>query len=88
MNMYTSTQNIYAGGMYLIKDYYPPININKAFNISNAYFLSHDSLIRIFNNLSTVTGSPKITLGTSNLSKLTAEEIAIATNKGWQVSAS
>lgn len=46
--------------------------------------LTHDSLMNVINEAANVTTSPKtLTLGTTNLNKLTDEEKAIATNKGW-----
>ena len=45
--------------------------------------LTHDSLMSIINNLTTVTTTQKLTLGSTNLAKLSSEEKAIATNKGW-----
>lgn len=46
--------------------------------------LSHDSLMNVINNLADVTDDPKtLTLGATNLAKLTDEEKAIATGKGW-----
>ena len=50
--------------------------------------LTHDSLLNIINGLYDISGkaTQKILLGTDNKAKLTAEEIAIATNKGWTVS--
>ena len=46
--------------------------------------LSHDSLMSIINALDTKTsGTYKVTLGATNLAKLTADEIAIAEGKGW-----
>ena len=46
--------------------------------------LTHDSLMNVINEAADVTASPKtLTLGTTNLNKLTDEEKAIATNKGW-----
>ena len=47
--------------------------------------LSHASLMSIINNLATVTTSQTLTIGTNNKDKLTSDEIAIATNKGWTV---
>ena len=44
--------------------------------------LTHESLINILNVIGTVTGKT-LQLGSVNLAKLTAEEKAIATNKGW-----
>ena len=52
--------------------------------------LTHDSLMNVINNLYDIATkgckAQKLTLGTDNMAKLTAEEIAIATNKGWTVS--
>lgn len=46
--------------------------------------LTHDSLMNVINEAADVTSSPKtLTLGSTNLNKLTDEEKAIATNKGW-----
>lgn len=52
--------------------------------------LTHESLMNVINGLydiaSAGVATQKLMLGALNLSKLTAEEIAIATNKGWTVS--
>ena len=52
--------------------------------------LTHDSLINVINKLYDIAtkgcNAQKLQLGTTNTAKLTAEEIAIATNKGWTVS--
>lgn len=52
--------------------------------------LTHESLLNVINNLYDIKtkgcNAQKLVLGTSNLAKLTAEEIAIATEKGWTVS--
>lgn len=52
--------------------------------------LSHESLVNIINNLYDIKTKgvkpQKLILGSTNLAKLTAEEIAVATNKGWNVS--
>ena len=48
--------------------------------------LSIESLISILNTLPSTGGSAKtITLGSANKTKLTAEQIAVATQKGWTV---
>jgi len=39
----------------------------------------------IINNLAEVTNVQKLMLGTTNKTKLTINEIAIATEKGWTV---
>ena len=52
--------------------------------------LTHDSLMNVINNLYDIATKgvmpQQLVLGSTNLAKLTAEEIAIATNKGWSVS--
>ena len=46
--------------------------------------LTHDSLLNVINEAADVTASPQtLTLGATNLAKLTDEEKAIATSKGW-----
>ena len=52
--------------------------------------LTHESLMNVINNLYDIKTKgcnvQKLTLGTTNVNKLTSEEIAIATEKGWTVS--
>lgn len=66
-------------------------------DLSTCNSLTHDSLMNVINNLydlnltyNVANGgllyTQKLILGTTNLAKLTAEEIAIATAKGWTVS--
>lgn len=59
-------------------------------NLSYSNNLTHDSLINIINNLYDIAtkgcNPQQLVLGETNLAKLTAEEIAIATNKGWSAS--
>lgn len=55
-------------------------------DVSHSILLSHKSLMSIINALADktgVSGTFKVTLGSTNLAKLTAEEIAIAEGKGW-----
>jgi len=71
---------------------------NYTMDLSGAYNLSHESLMDIIENglydlnltYDTANGgtlyTQKLQLGSSNMARLTAEEIAIATNKGWTVS--
>ena len=59
------------------------ISTNQSF--SSATKLSIDSLIRIINSLPEVTTTRTLALGQTNKLKLTAEQIAIATEKGWTV---
>ena len=57
--------------------------------LSDCTQLTHDSLMNVINNLYDIAsaGCPKqkVVIGSANLAKLTEEEIAIATNKGWSV---
>lgn len=59
-----------------------------SFQFSND--LTHNSLMNIINGLYDIATkgvkAQQLILGSTNLAKLTAEEIAIATNKGWTVS--
>lgn len=52
--------------------------------------LTHDSLMNVINGLYDIKtkgcNAQSLILGSTNLAKLTSEEIAIATNKGWTVS--
>ena len=59
-------------------------NLKVNLDLSPCPNLTHDSLMNVINEAADVTASPKtLTLGADNLAKLTAEEKAIATNKGW-----
>ena len=63
---------------------------NYTLKLSSSTLLTHDSLMNVINNLYDIAtkgcNTQKLVLGSTNLAKLTAEEIAIATNKGWSVS--
>lgn len=58
-------------------------------DLSSCNNLSHESLMNVINNLYDIATkgckAQRLSLGTTNLAKLTEEEIAIATNKGWNV---
>ena len=53
------------------------------FNVSACTELSHDSLMSIINHLKDGVSGLTVTLGSTNLAKLTDAEKAIATQKGW-----
>ena len=65
-------------------------NNNYKFDLSSSSKLTHDSLMNAINNLYDIATkgckTQKLILGSTNLAKLTEDEIAIATNKGWTVS--
>ena len=53
-------------------------------DLSSCPLLTKESILNVFNKAANVKSSPKtLTLGTTNLNKLTSSEKAIATNKGW-----
>lgn len=60
-------------------------NLKKDLWLFSSNKLSHESLMNVINNLAVVNEPTKLELGSTNLSKLTDDEIAIATNKGWTV---
>lgn len=59
-------------------------NLGENIDLSESVFLSYDSLVYMMSHAQTVTGKTML-FGDYNLSKLTDEEIAVATGKGWTV---
>ena len=57
--------------------------MNANFDISASTKFEESDLVTILNNLATVTNTKTLTMGATNLAKLTDAEKAIATNKGW-----
>ena len=55
-------------------------------NLAASTLLSHDSILAMFNNLATLSTAKVLTLGATNLAKMTSGEKAIATNKKMDVS--
>lgn len=58
-------------------------NIGASFSINSSTKFEREDLLVILNNLKTVTSSKTLTMGATNLAKLTDEDKLIATNKGW-----
>ncbi len=58
-------------------------NIGVSLNIASSTLFERADLLVILNNLKTVTSTKVLTMGATNLAKLTDEDKAIATNKGW-----
>ena len=58
-------------------------NFKVSCDLSPCANLTHDSLMVVVNGLQTVTTTKKLTLGSTNLAKLTDEEKKVATDKGW-----
>lgn len=76
-----NNNNWYTGSFYL-ENFDSFTNIRTSISMPST--LTHDSLVDVIANLATVSGQT-LTLGAENLAKLTPEEIAVATNKGWTV---
>ena len=82
------------GGFENLGESYSPsssANLNAyALNLSDCSKLTHDSLMNVINDLYDIASkgvaTQQLVLGSTNIKKLTAEEVAIATNKGWAVS--
>ena len=56
-------------------------------NLSSSILYSHETILSWFNALADRTGETAytLTIGSTNIAKMTAEEIAIATNKNWNL---
>ena len=59
------------------------IGMKVSFDIRSSTLFTREALLEILNNLATVTSTQTLTMGSTNLAKLTDEDKAIATNKGW-----
>lgn len=59
------------------------INIGISLDISPSTKFTREALLEIIGNLKNVTDTMTLYIGTTNLAKLTEEDKAIATNKGW-----
>lgn len=60
-------------------------NFNWSLNIVSATLLTREALVEFFTYLGTPSTTQTIKVGATNLAKLTAEDIAIATAKNWNV---
>lgn len=72
-------------GGYLLADYGGRARIKVTHNYRNCVLLTHESLLAIIDALPEVSTSVQLQLGPTNLLKLTDEERAVATAKGWTV---
>lgn len=63
----------------------PLSNIRVSLDISASALYPSTELVNTISRLRTVTTTQTLTMGQTNLNKLTAEQIAVATNKGWTV---
>lgn len=84
-----SVQTLSVSSMYGLRRVNIPYNYNlTGLSLNTSYYLEHDSIVNMLENLANLTGSTAKTLsiGSTNLAKLTDEEKAIATNKNWTLS--
>ena len=58
-------------------------NFKVSLSLQNSPKLTHDSIMVVINGLQTVTSKQTLTLGSTNLAKLTEADKKIATDKGW-----
>ena len=77
----TNTDNCF-GSCGSLTDVIGNPNFKTSFSLSGCNNLTHDSLMVFINGLQTVTGK-KLTIGSTNLAKLTDDEKKVATDKGW-----
>lgn len=75
----TSLQNLVIGNIN------PNITTLTNWFISTCTRLTVESLVNIMNALPTITSTKTCTIGTTNLAKLSPEQLAIATSKGWTI---
>lgn len=90
LSMITNTSNWFSGCYDLVNLQFG-YDIKYSFSLSNSSKLTVDSLLSVINGLYNFTGNGetptssqgKLTLGSTNLAKLSDEQKAIATDKGW-----
>lgn len=68
-----------------LENFEPPKNIDKSMNLSPCTELTHESLMKIINNLAPVETTKTLSLSTSSYGKLSDSEVLIATSKGWTI---
>lgn len=86
-SVWTSSTVQYAGllsGCKNLKTLIPFRNANKSFSVSECIALSRESIVALLNACDTkASGTQTITLGGTLLAKLSDDDIAIITGKGW-----
>ena len=84
MRLSSGTSGTFCPNLRQLKEFNGMV-IYKNHSYADAKRLSIQSLNAIFDRLPTVSTARTITLGQVNKLKLTPEEIAVATQKGWTV---
>ena len=81
-NFTTTDKCFYACGSLTNVGGFVGLKVSTDFSSSSLF--THDSLMNIINKVADVNKNPQtLTFGATNLAKLTDEEKAVATNKGW-----
>lgn len=80
----TANNSKFTANPYYLVDFAPP-SLDIAQNYSSSTRLTRQSLLTIIDRLPTLSTAKTLTIGQTNKLKLTAEEIAVATTKGWTV---
>lgn len=92
--MFSMCSNLESlGGLINLGSAFSPTQLENSryhtLDLSACTKLTHESLMNVINNLYDIASKgcnkQKLNLGATNLAKLTDEEIAIATTKGWNV---
>ena len=76
----------WIAGCYSLREIHI-VDIHYNFNISVSTRFTREALVEIIGNLRDMTGSTAktLTMGSTNMAKLTAEDIAVATDKNWTI---
>ncbi len=86
ISAYDFSNVIYATGVVsnaMNLEQFLPTGLKVSFNLSASTKFTREALVVVLNNLGTPTSTQTLTLGSTNLAKLTEEDIAIATEKNW-----
>lgn len=84
-NVNTSVSATFSSCAKLEEVYLKNLN-NTGLKLDSCTNLKKECILYLFENAMQQTTTKTLTLGSTNLAKLTSEEIAIITNKGWTVS--
>lgn len=77
----TNAENMCRYASYLKE--FLPTGLKVSFDLSSSTQFERENLVTVLNNLGTPTTTQTLTIGSTNLAKLTEEDIAIATQKNW-----
>lgn len=83
-SFYTTGNMLYSWNTTINVENLEIESLNASWDLSQWNLLTHESLLNVINALVPQEGTTKtLKLGSTNLAKLTEEEIAIGTDKGW-----